>query len=212
MTAIVLIAVRTATASAAVEDIRLPPGTAVSKGGIAESYDAFGPATEYDRAEASQLRYDLKAGDWLDPFADWQIPATVQGYAPDVSSVRVDCSIGASAGVRCNVPDDLLLAEMEYLDATGDESDQKEQEKLKTESSTTSSTGPSSGSNIGLNIGEDPTTSAGLPGMASGVSSPSSQGMETQQSQPLTPGPPPAHSCSQHSAAARCSTSRTRAV
>ena len=176
-TATVFIIAGMSTASAAVEDIRLLE-TTVSKGDIAESYDAFGPATEYDRAEAIRLRFDLKEGDWFDPFANWQIPATVQGYESAVSPVGPNCSIGASAGVRCNGPDDLLLAEMEYLDATGDDSDQKEQGKLGTGSDTVSTAGSTAGSDTGSDTGEDATSSNDPAGMtASGVASTSSQGM-----------------------------------
>jgi hypothetical protein len=183
-TATVLIIARMSTASAAVEDIRLLE-TTVSKGDIAESYDAFGPATEYDRAEAIRLRFDLKEDNWFDPFANWQIPATVQGYESAVSPVGPNCSIGASAGVRCNGPDDLLLAEKEYLDATGDDSDQKEQGKLGTGSDTEtagsntgSNTGSDTGSGTGSGTGEDATSSNAPAGMtASGVASTSSQGM-----------------------------------
>jgi hypothetical protein len=176
-TATVFIIAGMSTASAAVEDIRLLE-TTVSKGDIAESYDAFGPATEYDRAEAIRLRFDLKEGDWFDPFANWQIPATVQGYESAVSPVGPNCSIGASAGVRCNGPDDLLLAEMEYLDATGDDSDQKEQGKLGTGSDTVSTAGSTAGSDTGSDTGEDATSSNDPAGMtAGGVASTSSQGM-----------------------------------
>jgi hypothetical protein len=176
-TATVFIIAGMSTASAAVEDIRLLE-TTVSKGDIAESYDAFGPATEYDRAEAIRLRFDLKEGDWFDPFANWQIPATVQGYESAVSPVGPNCSIGASAGVRCNGPDDLLLAEMEYLTATGDDSDQKEQGKLGTGSDTVSTAGSTAGSDTGSDTGEDATSSNDPAGMtASGVASTSSQGM-----------------------------------
>jgi hypothetical protein len=181
-TATVFIIAGMSTASAAVEDIRLLE-TTVSKGDIAESYDAFGPATEYDRAEAIRLRFDLKEGDWFDPFANWQIPATVQGYESAVSPVGPNCSIGASAGVRCNGPDDLLLAEMEYLDATGDDSDQKEQGKLGTGSDTVSTAGSTAGSDTGSDTGEDATSSNDPAGMtASGVASTSSQGMDATSS------------------------------